>query len=147
MITSGNEWRTGQCFSGRNLQEEITLRVKAATEITHIEEDTAWNFCIRWSSCCKCTSKCFAENDQNDLSDENLVRDSHSQSQGFSEYIHDGPVYLLSWHCKQRTSEAAWTIPVLSCEMIASLERDAKPDEGRSEGLEENMAKDAESKP
>jgi len=31
--------------------------------------------------------------------------------------------------------------------MIESLERDAKPDEGRSEELEENMAKDAESKP
>jgi hypothetical protein len=118
---------------------------------THIEEDSAWNLCIRWSSCCKCSSKCFAENDQNDFSVENLDRDSHSHSHDFSEYIRDGPdgpVYLLIWfwHCKRRTSEAAACTIIIPA-LVALLEKDAKPDEERREELEGNMAKDAESKP
>jgi hypothetical protein len=120
-------------------------RVKAAIEVTHIAGDFARNSCIPWSSSCKCTLKCAAENDQNIFSVGKLVRDKYSQSHGFSEYISDGRVDPLMWHCKRRMSEASCTIPVLSCTIVTLFERDAKPD-GRAEEFEENIAKDAVSK-
>jgi len=86
------------------------LRVKAATEITYIEEDIALNLCIRWSSSLKCTLRCSAENDQYIFSVGKLVRDRRAQSHGFSEFTRDGSVYPLIWHCKQKTRKATYTI-------------------------------------